>query len=89
MPVHPSAVVPVTEYDVVADGLIVYVAQDPNEPLQLNVVPVISELAVSSELTPRQISDGVADAVIVGKGRTVTETSAVPEQPSKVVHVKE
>jgi len=68
VPVHPSAVVPVTEYVVVAVGLIVFVAPAPNEPLQLNVVPVISELAVSSVLSPRQISDGVADAVIVGKG---------------------
>jgi hypothetical protein len=60
--------VPVTEYVVVAVGLIVFVAPAPNEPLQLNVVPVISELAVSSVLAPKQISDGVTEAVIVGNG---------------------
>ena len=68
MPVHPSAVVPVTEYVVVVIGETVFVAPAPNEPLQLNVVPVISELAVSSALAPRQISTGVAVAVIVGNG---------------------
>ncbi len=68
MPVHPSKVVPVTEYVVVVIGETVFVAPAPNEPLQLNVVPVISELAVSSALAPRQISDGYALAVIVGNG---------------------
>ena len=68
MPVHPSAVVPVTEYVVVEVGETVFVAPAPNEPLQLNVVPVISEIAISSVLSPRQISDGFAEAVIVGKG---------------------
>ena len=67
-PVHPSAVVPVTVYVVLIVGLTVFVAPAPNEPLQLNVVPVISELAVSSALAPRQISTGVAVAVIVGNG---------------------
>ena len=68
VPVHPSAVVPVTEYVVVEVGETVYVAQAPNETLQLNVVPVISELAISSVLSPRQISFGFAEDVIVGNG---------------------
>jgi predicted signal transduction protein with EAL and GGDEF domain len=68
MPVHPSAVVPVTEYVVVEVGETVSVGLTPRELDQLNVVPVISELAVSSVLAPRQISFGVAEAVIVGNG---------------------
>ena len=59
---------PVTEYVVVAVGLTVTVKLEPSPSDQLNVVPVISELAVSSVLSPRQISDGVAEAVIVGNG---------------------
>ena len=89
MPVHPSKVVPVTEYVVVAVGLTVTVGLVPRELDQLNVVPMISELAVSSVLSPRQISDGVTEAVIVGNGLTVTVTSAVPVHPSKVVPVTE
>jgi hypothetical protein len=85
--VHPSKVVPVTEYVVLIVGLTVFVAPAPNEPLQLNVVPVISELAVSSVLAPKQISFGFAVAVIVGNGLTVTVTSAVPVHPAKVVPV--
>ena len=53
---HPSAVVPVTEYVVVVVGLTVTVELEPNQSDQLNVVPVISELAVSSALAPRHIS---------------------------------
>jgi hypothetical protein len=49
-------------------GLTVTVGLVPRELDQLNVVPMISELAVSSVLSPRQISDGVAVVVIVGKG---------------------
>ena len=40
----------------------------PRELDQLNVVLVISELAVSSALAPSQISSGVTEAVIVGNG---------------------
>ena len=40
----------------------------PNPFDQLKVVPVISELSIISELSFRQISDGVAVAVIVGNG---------------------
>ncbi len=68
MPVHPSKVVPVTVYVVLVVGLTVTVGLTPRELDQLNVVPVISELAVSSALAPRQISTGVAVAVIVGNG---------------------
>ena len=68
MPVHPSADVTVTEYVVVVIGETVFVEQAHKEQLQLNVVPVISELAVSSVLSPKQISTGYADAVIVGNG---------------------
>jgi hypothetical protein len=66
--VQPSAVVPVTVYVVVEVGLIVFVAPAPKDPPHSNVVPVISELAVSSVLSPKQISTGYADAVIVGNG---------------------
>ncbi len=68
MPVHPSAVVPVTEYVVVEVGETVTIELEASPSDQLNVVPVISELAVSSVLAPRQISTGVAVAVIVGNG---------------------
>ena len=68
MPVHPSKVVPVTVYVVLVVGLTVTVGLTPRELDQLNVVPVISELAISSVLAPRQISFGVAVVVIVGKG---------------------
>ena len=71
MPVHPSAVVPVTEYVVVEVGETVTIELEASPSDQLNVVPVISELAVSSALVPRQISTGVSDAVIVGNGRCV------------------
>jgi hypothetical protein len=66
--VHPSKVVPVTEYVVVVVGETVTVELGPSPSDQLNVVPIISELAVSSVLAPRQISFGVAEAVIVGNG---------------------
>jgi hypothetical protein len=89
VPVQPSGVVPVTEYVVVAVGLTVTLGLVPNPFDQLNVVPGISELAVKSELSPKQISDGVAIVVIVGNGWTVTVTSVVPVQPSGVVPVTE
>ena len=49
-------------------GLTVSVELEANPSDQLNIVPVISELAVSSVLSPRQISFGVAVVVIVGNG---------------------
>jgi len=68
VPVQPSIVVPVTEYVVVDVGLTVTFGFVPNPLDQLNVVPMISELTVNSELSFRQISVGVALAVIVGNG---------------------
>ena len=68
MPVQPSVVVPVTEYVVVVVGLTVTLGFVPNPFDQLNVVPGISELTIKSELSPRQISVGFAEAVIVGNG---------------------
>ena len=59
---------PVTEYVVLVVGLTVSVELEANPSDQLNIVPVISELAVSSVLSPRQISFGVAVVVIVGNG---------------------
>ena len=65
---HPSKVVPVTDYVVVVVGETVTVKLEPSPADLLIVVPVISELAVISVLAPSQISDGGAEAVIVGKG---------------------
>ena len=59
VPVHPSDVVPVTEYVVVEVGETVTFEFEAIPSDQLNVVPVISELVVSSALVPRQISTGV------------------------------
>ena len=56
MPVHPSKVDPVTEYVVVVVGETVTVKLEPSPSDQLNVVTVISELAISSVLAPKQIS---------------------------------
>jgi hypothetical protein len=89
VPVQPSGVVPVTEYVVVAVGLTVTFGFVPNPFDQLNVVPIISELTINSEFSPRQISVGLAVTVIIGNGWTVTVTSAVPVQPSGVVPVTE
>ena len=89
VPVQPSLVVPVKEYVVVVVGQTVTFKIEPKPYDQINVVPVISELSVSSALAPSQISDGVAVAVIVGNGWTVTVTSAVPVHPSIVVPVTE
>ena len=84
MPVQPSGVVPVTEYVVVDVGLTVTFGFVPNPFDQINVVPGISELTITSELSLSQISVGLAVTVIVGNGCTVTVTSAVPVHPSGV-----
>ena len=65
MPVHPSSVVPVTEYVVVFVCVTVTVLLDPRPSDQLYVVPVISDLAISSVLSPRHISVGFSASVIV------------------------
>ena len=59
---------PVTVYVVVEVGLIVFVAPAPKVPHLSNVVTVISGLAISSVLAPRQISNGIAVDEIVVKG---------------------
>ena len=71
VPVQPSGVVPVTEYVVVVVGLTVKFEFVPNPFDQLNVVPGISELTIKLEFSFRQISVGVALAVIFGNGWTV------------------
>ena len=68
MPVQPSLVVPVIEYVVVVVGLTVTLGFVPNPFDQLKVVHVISEHTIKSGHSYRQISDGVAVEVIVGKG---------------------
>jgi len=87
VPVHPSIVVPVTEYVVVVVGITVTFGFVPKSLDQLNVVPGISELTIKLELSPRQISVGVAVAVILGNGFTVTLTVAVPVHPAVLVPV--
>ena len=89
MPVQPLSVVPVTEYVVVVVGLTVTFGFVPNPFDQLNVVPGISELTVNSELSYKQISVGVALAVIVGNGWTVPVTHAATVQASFEVPVTE
>ena len=83
VPVHPAVLVPVTVYVVVALGVTVMLAVLP-PVLQLYV---FAPLAVSSELSPLHIAAGLADAVTVGNGFTVTLTVAVPVHPSALVPV--
>jgi hypothetical protein len=84
VPVHPSALVPVTVYVVVALGVTVLLAPVPNPPDQLYV---FAPLAVNSELDPLHIAVGLADADTVGNGFTVTVTVAVPVHPAVLVPV--
>jgi hypothetical protein len=84
VPVHPAALVPVTVYVVVALGVTVLLAPVPNPPDQLYV---LAPLAVNTELAPLHIADGLADAVTVGNGFTVTLTVAVPVHPAALVPV--
>ena len=83
VPVHPAVLVPVTVYVVVALGVTVMLAA-MSPVLQLYV---FAPLAVSSELSPLHIAAGLADAVTVGNGFTVTLTVAVPVHPSALVPV--
>ena len=68
VPVHPSKVVPVTVYVELFVGLTVTVGLAPRALDQLNVVPIISELAVSSVLLPLHFSSVFSLDVIVGIG---------------------
>jgi len=84
VPVHPSAVVPVTEYVVVEFGVTVLLPPVPNPPDQLYV---FAPLAVITEVCPLHIAAGLAVALTVGNGFTVTLTVAVPVHPAVVVPV--
>ena len=65
---NPSKVVPVTEYVVVDVGLTVNVKLEPRPTVQLKVVPVISELADSSEHSTIPIKAADTQDIIGGKG---------------------
>ena len=69
--VHPAVLVPVTVYVVVLVGVTVLVEPVPKVPLQLYVVPEISELAVNTDVAPLHIADGLADAVTVGLSKVI------------------
>jgi hypothetical protein len=84
VPVHPAVLVPVTEYVVVVLGVTVLLAPLPNPPDQLYV---FAPLAVITEVCPLHIAAGLAVAVTVGNGFTVTLTAAVPVHPAVLVPV--
>jgi hypothetical protein len=71
-------------YVVVALGVTVLLAPLPNPPDQLYV---FAPLAVNTEVAPLHIAAGLAVAVTVGNGLTVTLTVAVPEHPAVLVPV--
>jgi hypothetical protein len=81
VPVHPAVLVPVTVYVVVELGVTVLLVPVPNPPDQLYV---LAPLAVNTELSPLHIAAGLALAVTVGNGFTVTLTVAVPVHPELV-----
>ena len=83
VPVQPAAVVPVTLYVVVVEGVAVKLAPDP---LGLHVY-VLAPDAAMVELWPAQMAAGVAVAVTVGNGFTVSVTVVVPVQPQASVPV--
>lgn len=85
VPEQPAAVVPVTVYVVVPDGLTEML--DPDPPILQPYV--LAPDAVSVEACPLQMAAGLAEAVTVGKGFTVIVTVAVPEHPVAVVPVTE
>ncbi len=82
--VQPSALVPVTVYVVVLVGDTVLELPVPKLFDQLYV---LAPLAVKTELAPEHIVDGLAVAVTVGVGFTVTVTDFVPVQPAALVPV--
>ena len=86
VPEHPSDVIPVTVYVVVPVGDTVLELPLPKLCDQLYV---FAPLAVSTEVAPLHIAAGLAVAVTVGNGFTVTLTVAVPVHPAVVVPVTE
>ena len=86
VPVHPSAVVPVTVYVVVLVGDTVLELPVPRLCDQLYV---FAPLAVNTDVAPLHIADGLADALTDGNGFTVTLTVAVPVHPAVLVPVTE
>jgi len=80
VPVHPAVLVPVTEYVVVELGVTVILAVLP-PVFQLYV---FAPLTVSTEVAPLHIAAGLADALTVGNGFTVTLTVAVLVHPDAV-----
>jgi len=84
VPVHPSALVPVTVYVVVVVGDTVLLAPLPRLCDQLYV---LAPPAVNMDDEPEHIVDGDAEAVTVGVGFTVTVTVFVPVHPSALVPV--
>ena len=80
---HPSGLVSVTLYVVVATGETVIEAVFP-PLLHRNVLPGISLVAVSTELSPTQMLASEAATVITGRGFTITWKLAVPVQLSAV-----
>jgi hypothetical protein len=85
VPVHPSAVVPVTEYVVVELDVTVMLAV----LLPVFQLYVFAPLAVNTELAPLHIAAGLADVVTDGNGFTVTLTVDVPVHPAVLVPVTE
>ena len=84
VPVHPAVLVPVTVYVVVELGVTVLLAPLPRLCDQLYV---LAPAAVNTEFAPLHIDAGLAVAVTVGNGLTVTLTVAVPVHPAALVPV--
>ena len=83
---HPSGLVTVTLYVVVATGETVIEAVFP-PLLHRYELPGISLVAVSTELSPMQMLTSEAATVITGSGLTMTWMLAVPVQPLAAVPV--
>ena len=76
--------VPVTVYEVDALGVTLLHAPLHN---QTDKLYVFAQLAVNTDVAPLHIAAGLADAVTVGNGFTVTLTVAVPVHPAALVPV--
>ena len=83
VPEHPAVLVPVTVYVVVELGVTVMLAVLP-PVFQLYV---FAPLAVSTDVAPLHIADGLAVAVTDGNGFTVTLIDVVLLQPLAKVPV--